>query len=61
MCPIAAMKVAVHLVYITDDNVSENHCVSNSSAIKTISSGNFSQHISTMIVCKTGNLISLVL
>ena len=61
MCPIAAMKVAVCLVDIIDDNVSENHCVNNSSSTKIVSSSNLSQHILTMIVCKLGNLASQVL
>ena len=61
MCPIAAMKVAVCLVDIIDDNVYENHCVSNSSSTKTVSCSNLSQHILTMIVSKIGNLTSLVL
>ena len=42
--------MAVCLVDITDDNVSENHCASNSSSTKTVSSSSFSQHILTMIV-----------
>ena len=44
------MKVAVCLVDIIDDNVSENHCVSNILSIKTVSSSNLSQHILAMIV-----------
>ena len=28
MCPTAAMKATVFFVNITDDNVSENHCLS---------------------------------
>ena len=50
MCPIAAMKVAVCLVDIIDDNVSENHCFSNCSSAKTVSRSNLSPHILTMIV-----------
>ena len=50
MCPIAAMKVGLCLVDIIDDNVSENHCISNCSSTKTVSSSNLSQHILTMTV-----------
>ena len=49
MCLIVAMKVALCLVDIIDDNISENRCVSNSSLTKTVSSSNLSQHILTMI------------
>ena len=50
MCPIAAMKVAVYLVDMIDDNVSENHCISTCSSTKAVSSSNLSQHILTMTV-----------
>ena len=50
MYPIAAIKMGVCLVDIIDDDVSQNHCVSNCSSTKTVSSSNFSQHILTMIV-----------
>ena len=46
----AAIKMAVCLVEIIDDDVSQNHCVSNSSSTKTVTSSNFSQHILTRIV-----------
>ena len=46
--------MAVCLVYITDDDVSQNHCVSNCSSTKTVSSSNLSQHILTMIVPRSG-------
>ena len=42
---IAAIKVAVCLVEIIDDNVSQNHCVSNCSSTRTVASSNLSQHI----------------
>ena len=60
MYPIAAIKMAVCLADIVDD-VSQNHCVSNCSSTKTVSSRNLSQHILTMIVCKIGNLTFLFL
>ena len=53
---IDAVKMAVCLVDRTDDDVSQNHCVSNCSSTKTFSCSNLSQHILTMIICKTGNL-----
>ena len=58
---IAAIKMAVCLVEIIDDNVSQNHCVSNCSSTKTVASSNLSQHILTRIVCKIGNLTFLFL
>ena len=45
-----AIKTAICLVDIVDDEVSQNHCVSNCSSDKTVSSSNLSQHILTMIV-----------
>ena len=47
---IATIKMAVCLVDIIDDDVSQNHCVSNCSSTKTVSSSNLSQHILTMVV-----------
>ena len=47
---IAAIKMAVCLVEIIYDNVSQNHCVSNCSSTKTVASSNLSQHILTRIV-----------
>ena len=47
---IAAIKMAVYLCEIIDDNVSQNHCVSNCSLTKTVASSNLSQHILTRIV-----------
>ena len=44
---IAAIKMAVCLVDRTDDDVSQNHCVSNCSSTKTCSCSN---------CCKIGNL-----
>ena len=62
MYPIAIIKIAVCLVdIIDDDDISQNHCVSNCSSTKTVSSGDLSEHILTMIVCKTGNLTFLFL
>ena len=58
---IAAIKMAVCLVEIIDDDVSQNHCVSNCSSTKTVISSNLSQHILTRIVCKIGNLAFLFL
>ena len=58
---IAAIKMAVCLVEIIDDNVSQNHCVSDCSSTKTVASSNLSQHILTRIVCKIGNLTFLFL
>ena len=42
--------MAVCLLDIIDDDVSLNHCVSNRSLTRTVSSSNLSQHILTMIV-----------
>ena len=50
MHPTAANKMAVCLVDIVDDDVSQSHCVSNCSSNKTVSSSNLSQYILTMIV-----------
>ena len=47
---IAAIKMAVCLVEIIDDDVSQNHCVSNFSSTKIIISSNLSQNILTRIV-----------
>ena len=47
---VAAIKMAVCLVEIIDDDVSQNHCVSNCSSTKTVASSNLSQHILTRIV-----------
>ena len=54
---IAAIKMAVCLVEIIDDNVSQNHCVSNCSLTKTVASSNLSQHILTrIVVTSTGRI-----
>ena len=60
---IAAIKMAVCLVEIIDDNVSQNHCVSDSdcSSTKTVASSNLSQHNLTRMFCKIGNLTFLFL
>ena len=58
---IAAIKMAVCLVEIIDDNVSQNDCVSNCSSTKTVASSNLSQHILTGILYKIGNLTFLFL
>ena len=50
MYPSAAIKMAVCLVDIFDDDVSQNRCVSNCSSTRTVSSSNLSQHILTVIV-----------
>ena len=42
--------MAVCLVEIIDDDVSQNHCVSNCSTTKTVASSDLSQHILTRIV-----------
>ena len=47
---IAPIKMAVCVVNITDDGVSQNHCVSNCASTKTVASSNLSQHILTKIV-----------
>ena len=47
---IAAIKMVVCLVDIIDDDVSQHHCVSNCSSIKTVAGSNSSQHVLTMIV-----------
>ena len=47
---ISEHKVTVCLVAIIYENISENHCVSNCSSTKTVSSSNLSQHVLTMIV-----------
>ena len=47
---IAAIKMEVCLVNIIDDDVSQNHCVSNCSSTKAVTSSNLSQHILTKIV-----------
>ena len=47
---IAAIKMAVCLVEIIDDNVSQNYFVSNYSSTKTVASSTLSQHILTRIV-----------
>ena len=46
--------MAVCFIDIIDDDVSQNHCVSNCSSTKTVSSSNLSQHILTMIVARSG-------
>ena len=46
---IAAIKMAVCLVEIIDDDVFQNHCLSNCSSTKTVASSNLSQHILTRI------------
>ena len=58
---IAAIKMEVCLVNIIDDDVSQNHCVSNCSSTKTVTGSDLSQHILTKIVSKIGNLIFLFL
>ena len=50
---IAATKMAVCLVDIIDDDVSQVHCVSNCSSTKTVASSNLSQHILTMFLDKS--------
>ena len=57
---ISAIKMAECLIEIIDDDVSQNHCVSNCSSTKTDASGNLSQHILARIVCKIGNLTFFV-
>ena len=52
MYTIAAIKMAVCLVDIIDDDVSQNHCVSNCSSTETVASSNLSQHILTRIVVR---------
>ena len=47
---IAAIKMAVCLVEIIDDDVSQNHCVSHCSSTKLVTSSNLSQHILTRTV-----------
>ena len=47
---IAVIKMAVCLVEISDDDVSQNHCVSNCSSTKTVAGSNLFQHILTRIV-----------
>ena len=54
---IAAIKMAVCLVEIIDDNVSQNHSVSNCYSTKTVASSNLSQHILTRIVDTIGVLV----
>ena len=47
---IAAIKMALCLVDIINDDVSQNYGVSSCSSTKTVASCNLSQHILTMIV-----------
>ena len=57
---ISAIRMLVCLVYIINDDVTQNHCVSTCSSTKTVSSKNLSQRILTMIVCKIGNCLTFL-